>query len=59
MIKSAPWLHTIIITMLQRGIREMEQTDKTEKYEALEMEVIAFENGDIIMTSSDVNLTPL
>ena len=32
---------------------EMEQTDKTEKYEALVMEVIAFERGDIIMTSGN------
>ena len=36
----------------------MEQTDKTEKYEALVMEVIAFESGDII-TTSDVDTTPL
>ena len=41
----------------------MEQTDKTEKYEALEMEVIVFESGDIIMASGDspydIPLTPL
>ena len=31
----------------------MEQTDKTEKYEALVMEVIVFESGDIIMSSGN------
>ena len=31
----------------------MEQTDKTEKYEALVMEVIVFESGDIIMDSGN------
>ncbi len=33
---------------------EMEQTDKTEKYEALVMEVIVFESGDIITSSGDI-----
>jgi len=42
----------------------MEQTDKTEKYEALVMEVIVFESGDIITSSGDpddggINTTPI
>ena len=46
----------MIITQLRRSIREMEQNDKTEEYEALVMEVIVFESEDII-TESGIDTT--